>query len=398
MTPSSSETPLVAPAAPSSRRVPIWLAFTGGGCVVAALALLALSPSAPAEQGLSHPTVTVDGESVRIPDGAPQWHYVELAVAQEAPAIAPLPAPGRVDFDETRTASVGAPLAGRVEQMRVRLGDRVKAGDRLFSVRSAAFADLDRELHGAEAELTEKQRTAERLKELVALNAAPEKDLLAAQTEQRQAELALEAARAKQASLKVASEGSNLYWVTAPRPGTVVDLDVVASQEVTPEHDKPLLRISDLDEVLVIADMQEADAADLREGQSVSVHTQNGGAVRTGKVERISEVVDPQRRTVEVRVRVANADRVLHPNAFAEVTPEPPAGIKRVRVPAAAVVTDGARSVVFVAREPSRLERVAVVPGRQRDGQVELHGGLNAGEHFVAHGALLLENQIELAN
>jgi cobalt-zinc-cadmium efflux system membrane fusion protein len=395
---SSPETPLPPSPTPSPRRVPLWIAFAGGGCVVAALALLILTPSAPAEAGLAHPVVTVEGESVRIPDGAPQWRYVELAVAEEAPAIAPLPAPGRVEFDEARTASVGAPLAGRVEEVRVRLGDRVKAGDRLFSVRSAAYADLEREMHSAEAELTEKQRTAERLKELVSLQAAPEKDLLAAQTEQRQAELTLEAARAKQASLKVASESSNLYWVTAPRTGTVVDLDVVASQEVTPDREKPLLRLSDLDEVIVIADLQEADAADLREGQSVSVRTQNGDAVRAGKVERISEVVDPQRRTVEVRVRVANADRLLHPNAFAEVTPEPLAGVKRVRVPAAAVVTDGARSVVFVAREPSRLERVAVVPGRQRDGQVELRSGLNAGEHFVAHGALLLENQIELAD
>lgn len=393
----STETP-PPPTTPSSRRVPLWLAFTGGGFVLAALALLALTPSSPAEAGLAHPVVTVQGESVHIPDGAPQWQYVELAVAQEAPALAPLPAPGRVDFDESRTASVGAPLAGRVEEVRVRLGDRVKAGDRLFSVRSGAFADLERELHSAEAELAEKQRNAERLKELVALKAAPEKDLLAAQTEQREAELALEAAKARQASLKVSGESNNLFWVTAPRAGTLVDLDVVASQEVTPEHDKPLLKLSDLDEVLVVADLQEADAADLREGQSVSVHTQNGGAVRPGKVERISEVVDPQRRTVEVRVRVANADRVLHPNAFVEVTPEPSAGVKRVRVPASAVVTDGARSVVFVAREASRLERVPVVPGRQRDGQVELRDGLSPGQQFVARGALLLENQIELAD
>jgi cobalt-zinc-cadmium efflux system membrane fusion protein len=236
------------------------------------------------------------------------------------------------------------------------------------------------------------------LKELVALRAAPEKDLLAAQTEQRQSELALEAARSKQASLKVSEEANNLYWVSASRSGTVVELDLVAGQEVTPEREQPLLRVSDLDEVLVIADLQEADAADLREGQTVSVRAQNGGMVRTGQVSRISEVVDPQRRSVEVRIRVANADRVLRPNAFVEVTPAPPAGVKRVRVPASAVVTDGARSVVFVARDASRLERVPVVLGRQREGQVELRGGLSAGERFVARGALLLQNQIELAD
>ncbi|MFY0573313.1 efflux RND transporter periplasmic adaptor subunit [Cystobacter fuscus] len=319
-------------------------------------------------------------------------------MAEEASALAPLPAPGRVDLDEHRTASMGAPLAGRVDQVRVRIGDRVKTGDRLFSVRSAAFADLDREQKSAETEVADKQRVADRLRELVNLQAAPEKELLAAEAELRQAKLALEAARAKRASLSVSAEGDNLFWVTAPRAGTVVDLDVVSNQEVTPDRDKPLLRISDLSEVLVIADMQESDAADLREGQAAIVRTQSGGVERRGTVERVSEVVDPRRRTVEVRVRVVNEDRVLRPNAFMEVTPEAPADVRRVRVPAGAVVTDGGRSVVFVAREAGRLERVAVTTGRRRDGEVELRAGLETGSRYVARGALLLENTIELAN
>ena len=72
--------------------------------------------------------------------------------------------------------------------------------------------------------------------------------------------------------------------------------------------------------------------------------------------------------------------------------------VKRVRVPASAVVTNGERSVVFVAREPGRLERVPVTVGRRRDGEVDLRSGLDAGSRYVARGALLLENTIELAD
>jgi cobalt-zinc-cadmium efflux system membrane fusion protein len=202
--------PVPAPAPASSRRIPLWPMFLGATLVVAALALLALPSSAPPEAAPVSPALSVEGESMHLRAGAQQWRYVELAVAEEAPAIEPLAAPGRVAFDESRTASVGAPMAGRVEEVRVRLGERVKAGDRLFSVRSGAYAELLRELRAAEADLAERQRTTERLKELVALRAAPEKDLLAAQTEQRQSELALEAARSKQASLKVSEEANNL--------------------------------------------------------------------------------------------------------------------------------------------------------------------------------------------
>ncbi|OJH34421.1 efflux RND transporter periplasmic adaptor subunit [Cystobacter ferrugineus] len=387
--------------ASSSRppRRPFWLAAAGLGVGAAVSVGLVLGRPSSAE---AEPTPAsgpvVKGESVHLPPEGPQWQYIELAVASEASALAPLPAPGRVDLDERRTASMGSPLAGRVDQVRVRIGDRVKAGDRLFSVRSAAYADLDREQKSSETEVADKQRVADRLRELVNLQAAPEKELLAAEAELRQAKLALEAARAKRASLSVSAEGDNLFWVTAPRAGTVVDLDVVSNQEVTPERDKPLLRISDLNEVLVIADVQESDASDLREGQPAIVRTQSGGVERRGTVERVSEVVDPRRRTVEVRVRVVNEDRLLRPNAFVEVTPEAPADVKRVRVPASAVVTDGARSVVFVAREAGRLERVAVTAGRRRDGQVELRAGLETGSRYVARGALLLENTIELAD
>ncbi|HZH77757.1 MAG TPA: efflux RND transporter periplasmic adaptor subunit [Archangium sp.] len=375
------------------------LAATGFGVGTALLAgLLFGRPTSAGAEPRPEPTPVVKGESVHLPPDGPQWQYIELAVAAEAPMLAPLPAPGRVDLDERRTASLGAPLAGRVAQVRVRLGDRVKAGERLFSVRSGAWAELEREVRSAETEVANKQRLAERVSELVGLQAAPQKELLAAETELHQAQLSLRAAQARKASLSVSAEGDNLFWVTAPRAGTVVDLDVVANQEVTPERDRPLLRLSDLNEVLVIADVQETDAADLREGQTALVRTQSGAVERRGTVERISEVVDPRRRTVEVRLKVANEDRALRPNAFVEVTPEASTGVRRVRVPASAVVTNGARSVVFVARETGRLERVAVMTGRRRDGEVEVRQGLEPGSRYVARGALLLENTIELAN
>ena len=115
-------------------------------------------------------------------------------------------------------------------------------------------------------------------------------------------------------------------------------------------------------------------------------------------IERVSEVVDPRRRTVAVRVRVANGDRALRPNAFVEVTAWPTGGIQRVRVPASAVVTNGERSVVFVLRDEGRLERVPVTVGRRRDGEVDLRAGLAANSRYVARGALLLENTLELAD
>jgi cobalt-zinc-cadmium efflux system membrane fusion protein len=195
----------------------------------------------------------------------------------------------------------------------------------------------------------------------------------------------------------VIAKGQNLFWVLSPRKGSVVELSASPNQEVTPDREMPVIRISDLDEVLVLADVQESDINDIRRGTPAVVHT-SSGASRAGQVEQVAEVVDPARRTVAVRVRVPNQDRVFRPNAMAEITFQTDSGDKRVRLPGDAVVTDGPRRVVFLAKGPGRLERVQVATGRERDGEIEILRGVEPGQRFVAKGALLLLNQIDLAD
>lgn len=362
-----------------------------------ALSLLSVLGACTERAAPSGPSpIQADARGVTLAPDAPQWKYVQLAVAARGAPLTSLPFPARVDLDEKRTSSIGTPLAGRIETVEVRLGARVKAGDRLFSVRSGAFADLDRETEAARAQVEVRTRLVERARELFELKAAAQKDVLTAEAELKEAVLTLKAAESKQRSLQVTAVGDNLFWVKAPRAGTVVDLDVFASQEVTPERDKPLLRLSDLDEVLVVADVPEADVADLSVDAGVTIRLRAGADTRAGTVSSISEVVDPRRRSVEVRVRAANPDRVLRPNAFVEMLVRPDPSQQVVRVPDSAVVTQGERQVVFISPAPGRLEPVPVVTGRRAEGEVEIRQGLEPGTRFVARGALLLLNQVEL--
>jgi cobalt-zinc-cadmium efflux system membrane fusion protein len=301
-----------------------------------------------------------------------------------------------VAFDDSRLSAVGAPLAGRVDQVRIRLGDRVRKGDRLFSVRSADLANVEHDILDARATVEVKRRVVERTKDLVQLRAAPEKDLLQAEAELKQAEITLATAISRHDSLRVSQDGSNLFWVTSPRDGSVVELQVAPNQEVGPDHNGALLKVADLSEVIVLADLQERDASDLKQGQDVQIQTQASPTPVAGVVEHVTDVVDPVRRTLQVRIRAKNADRVLRANAYVEVSLMPSKD-ERVRVPTQAVVTDGNRSIVFIASSDGRLTRTPVNTGRERDGQVEILSGLHPGERYVARGALLLLNEVNLA-
>lgn len=372
--------------------------FGGGAAALIAVGALVWAPRhAPVAD--SPPGFAVDGAKVAIDGNAAAWSYVELAQAAVGDPLPPKPVPGRVAVDEARSEQVLAPLAGRVEQVSARLGQQVEKGDALVSVRSTALVDLSKEIDQLTREEAAKSTVVQRLRSLVGVRAVPEKDLVAAEQELGQAHLAREAAQLKLKSLAVVSGSDALYTLNAQRSGVVVERNVLPGQEVAPDRGDPLFVIADLDEVIVAADVPESDVGELQVGQDAQVTSAAlSDQPQNGKVEYVSQVVDPQRRMVNVRVRVPNARRILRPNGFVQVA-FAPVGAPRVVVPAEAVVTDDQESVVFVRAGPegAPLERRSVVPGRQRAGEVEIASGLAPGETYVKRGAILLLNAVDLA-
>jgi len=370
-------------------------ALAAAGVVVAMLALQHGSQTAADTSPFS-----VEGDRITIHDNAPTWSYLEFARAENEAPVPPAPVPARVAFDEARAAPIIAPLPGRVDAVSVRLGQRIAKGDRLLAIRSPDLVELTKEVELKRSKEAAKGKAVERLRALVELHAEPSKKLVDAEQELAQAQLARQAAELKLSSLAVTQDDAGLYWLVAPRDGVVVQRDVLMGQEVGPDRAEPLMVVAELDEVIVTADVPEGDVAGLHVGEPAQVLPTGGNEPGvTGRVEYIGEVVDPQRRMVEVRVRVLNADHVLRPNAFVQVA-FAPAASPRVVIAAEAVVTDDQQSFVFVHSpdQPGALQRREVVLGRQHAGRVEIARGLEPGETYVSKGALLLLNAVDLAN
>jgi len=383
-------------ARPRGRRTLAAAAIAVAG-VVAALLIGRHTSRTAAEVG---PPFNVDGTSVSIADHAPTWSYLEFAAASPQEPVSPAPVPARVAFDEARAAPIVAPLPGRVDAVPVRLGQRVQKGERLAAIRSPELVDLSKEVELKRNKEAAKAKAVERLRALVDLHAEPTKKLTEAEQEFAQAQLARQGAELKLTSLSVAQDNDALYWLVAPRDGVVVQRDVLTGQQVGPERAEPLMVIAEIDEVIVTADVPEADVAGLQVGESADVLPTGGTEPGVaGRVEYVGEVVDPQRRMVEVRVRVPNPERLLRPNAFVQVAFAPGTS-QRIVIPAEAVVTDDQQSFVFVrkADQPRTLERREVVLGRQRGGRVEIVHGLAPGETYVTKGAILLLNAVDLAS
>ena len=155
------------------------------------------------------------------------------------------------------------------------------------------------------------------------------------------------------------------------------------------------MAISDLGQVWVVADLFENDVGSLVPGGKAKIVV--GSTELDGEIDQVSAVVDPDRHTVPVRVRLANPSGLLRPNAYAQIRFFDPVAA-RVSVPASAVMSDGAQSYVYVKDKSGALKRRNITVGSVNAGKVPVLSGLEVGEQVVVQGGILLDNQIQLDN
>ncbi len=183
--------------------------------------------------------------------------------------------------------------------------------------------------------------------------------------------------------------------MTAPRDGVVVEKQVNVGQNVDPSSGS-VMAIADLSDVWVVADLFENDVGQLVQGTKAKVII--GGTTEVdGQVDQVSAVVDPDRHTVPVRVRLANIEGTLRPNAYAQIKFFDP-NTAKVALPASAVLSDGLTSYVYVKEKDGSLKRRVVTAGSSSAGKMPILAGLEPGDQVVVQGAILLDNQIQLDN
>jgi len=344
------------------------------------------------------PGMTVGSDSVALAPGAPEWSVLEVENAGAAEPNWTAPIPARVVFDESRTVRLGTPLAGRVSAVYVAGGQPVKTGDPLFVVSSASLTDLVANQQRARVERDTARASLRRTEDAVEAQVIPEKELVAARQALANAELAAKLADEKLQSLHVRSASGALsgssFTVTATRDGVVVERQVALGQTVSPDNGS-LIAIADLSSVWVVADVFGSQLATVRPGTRARILLGDSADVREAAVDQVAQVIDPDRHAVPVRIRIANPDGALRPNAHVQVRlldPTPSLAM----LPASAVMSDGKASFVYVEHPRGVFHRRNISVGAVSGGRVPVTAGLTVNDRVVVQGAILLDNEIAL--
>ena len=186
-----------------------------------------------------------------------------------------------------------------------------------------------------------------------------------------------------------------LLHIHSPADGVVVNVGVREGQYVTPQTE--LYTVADLSHVWVLVDVFEDELPWVRVGDQVRMTVAAApGRTFEGQLTYIYPFAESQTRTVKARLEFDNAELLLKPQMFADVTILASPEIDAVAVPSEAVVRSGIREQVFVVREPGKFEPRDVRLGVGSDGWTQILEGIQAGEQVVVSAQFLIDSESKL--
>jgi RND family efflux transporter MFP subunit len=201
-------------------------------------------------------------------------------------------------------------------------------------------------------------------------------------------------------SLRSATQVTSELAVPAPASGTVTARSVNVGEVV--DANKELMRITDLSNVWVIAQVYERDVARLRVGLGASVTADPfPNRLFRGHVAYIDPQLDQTTRTVKVRIELPNPNRELKIGTYVRVALGSAGGAETTVpvVPASAVQNINGQQIVFAqTADPNVFELRPVRVGKENEGRYQVLEGLTVGDRVVTNGSFMLRAEWLKAN
>ncbi len=378
--------------------------------LLALISLLTLS-------GISTPSA-IAGENGRIQDTAHQEQAGEVHLTAEqikqiglkVETLKPqsdtalVRAPGTVAFNAYRLADVTSLVDGVVHARYVRLGDRVKQGQKLVTLTSTALAQAEAGFLSAEAEHRKSRQDWIRLKGLAKQKIVSQARLQQAESIHQSRHATLAAARATLASYGLRSRDIDALikqsdygqmTLRALRSGVIVADDFRLGQHIA--AGTRLIQIADNRTLWVEARVAAKQLPIIKIGQTATIIPKEGNRRYSGRVINIHPQLDVITRTAGVRLEVKGANAALHPGMFVEAEIHAERGHKALLLPREAFQREGGKLIVFVEVAPGHYKRREVRVGAASMGRLPVLQGLKTGDRVVTVGAFSVASELAKA-
>jgi Cu(I)/Ag(I) efflux system membrane fusion protein len=329
----------------------------------------------------------VSSGSVKIDAVTEQNMGVRTAIAKKTLLSHVVRAVGRVAYDEEHIVRLHPKTEGWIEILRVdKTGEWVKKNEDLLSIYSPQL-------------VTSQQEYILALNNLKILEKSPIEDI------RRGAEELVDSSRERLKLLDVPAHQLHELTIShaikkslhihTPADGIVINIGAREGQYVTPETE--LYMIADLSKVWVYAEIYEYELPWVKVGDPVEMRLAGvPGRIFKGQLAFIYPYAEAKTRTIKVRLVFDNAELLLKPDLFAEVTIYAGKQVDAVVIPSEAVIRSGAKTQVFIVRGAGKFEPREITTGLSSNDDIAVLDGVKAGEEVVTSAQFLIDSESKL--
>src|SRR5687768_13419002 len=247
---------------------------------------------------------------------------ISTAAVAERSGAGEVMALGEVVADQARYAEVASPITAQIVRVLVDTNGSVAVGTPLAQLRSTDLGRARAERLSAEARRDLARQALDRKRTLASERIVAQREVQEAEAAFRTADAEVRAATASIQALGIADDdgqgGSDpsLFYLKSPIAGRVLERQAVLGQQADPSM--RLFTIADLSRVWIVAQLFERDAVNVRVGSTAHVTVAAlPGQEFDGPVALVGRQVDPDSRTMPVRIELTNPAGALRPGMSA---------------------------------------------------------------------------------
>ncbi|OXA99178.1 efflux RND transporter periplasmic adaptor subunit [Flavobacterium pectinovorum] len=311
------------------------------------------------------------------------------AVAETQPVKNELSFYGKITADNNKMIDVYPLVGGNVIKVNVELGDYVRKGQVLATIRSTDVADFEKQSIDAKGDLLVAKNKLKVAQELFDGKLNSESDVFEAKSEVNKAQSQLSKI---QETYKIYNiKAGSIYEVTAPISGFIIQKSINQDMLLRNDRSENIFDIAEISEVWALANINEIDINKVKLGIDADVTTLSyPDKVFKGKVDKIFNVIDPETKAMQARIKLKNPDFMLKPDMNANIKLSYNEGKSMIAVPSKAIVFDKSKNFVMVFKDRHNIETRQVEVYSVVGDVTYISNGLKENEKVITNNELFI--------
>jgi len=296
---------------------------------------------------------------------------------------------GKITADNKKLIEVFPLVGGNVTKVYVELGDYVKKGQLLATIRSTEVAGYEKDLEDAKNDLIVKKNNYKVIQELFEGKLNAERDVVEAKSEY---EKALSQLNRIQETYQVYNMNKGaIYEVRAPMNGFIIEKKVNQDMLLRNDRSDNIFDIAEINDVWAVANINESDINNIKVGIDAAVTTLSyPEKIFTGKLDKIFNIIDPETKAMKAIIKLNNPGFILKPEMSATIKLSYNESKQMIAIPSNAIIFDKSKNYVMVFKDRSNIETRQIELFRQVGGLTYISNGLKNGEKIMTNNQLLV--------